>query len=82
MNANHNFLQIYILGNSDDEINQRCVFGCASKRDIIAQLQQFLHEHNKLVKLFKTAIEIMTSDDLKIVIRADIKDQQANMKYI
>lgn len=71
VNADHKFLQIYFVGNFDDEINQRCAISRAVKREIIAQLQQLLHEHNQLVKLFKTALEMMPSDDHKIVIRAD-----------
>lgn len=35
------------------------------------QLQRLLHEHNQLIQLFKTALEMMPSDDHKIVIRAD-----------
>lgn len=35
------------------------------------QLQQLLHEHNRLIQLFKTALEMMPSDNHKIVIRAD-----------
>jgi len=71
VNADHKFLQIYFLGNSDHEINQRCAISRAVKREIIAQLQPLLHEHNQLVTLFKTALEMMPSDDHKIVIRAD-----------
>ncbi|XP_044592333.1 uncharacterized protein LOC123270358 [Cotesia glomerata] len=70
-NADHKFLQIYFLGNSDSEINRRCTVNRTVKRKIITQLQQLLHEHNQLVKLFKTALEMMPSDDYKIVIRAD-----------
>lgn len=71
LNSEHNFLQIYFLGNTNDEINQRCAINNAIKREIIAQLQNLLHEHNELVKLFKTALDMMPSDDYKIVIRAD-----------
>lgn len=71
INADHKFLQIYFLGNSDNEINRRCAVNQAVKREIITQLQQLLHEDNQLVKLFKTALEMMPSDDHKIVIRAD-----------
>lgn len=38
---------------------------------IIASLQSFLHEHNALIRLFKTAIEQMPADDYKVVIKAD-----------
>lgn len=71
VNDDHKFLQIYFLGNSDAEVNQRCAINRAAKREIIMQLQQLLHEHNQLVQLFKTALEMMPSDDHKIVIRAD-----------
>lgn len=70
-NTDHKFLQIYFLSNSDNEINRRSTVNRTVKREIITQLQQLLHEHNQLVKLFKTALEMMPSDDYKIVIRAD-----------
>lgn len=41
------------------------------KREIITQLQQLLHEHNQLVILFKTASEMMPSDDYKMFIRTN-----------
>lgn len=34
-------------------------------------MQQLIHEHNQLVKLFRTALEMMPSVDNKVVIRAD-----------
>lgn len=71
VNADHKFLQIYFLGNSEHEIHQRCAISRVVEREIIAQLQLLLHEHNQLVKLFKTALDMMPSDDHKIVIRAD-----------
>jgi hypothetical protein len=41
------------------------------QKEIGESLQNFFHEHNELIKLFKTAIEQMPSDNHKIVIRAD-----------
>lgn len=70
-NEEHKFLQIYFVGNSNTETNQRCAINCAMKRQIIGQLQELLHEHNALVRLFKTALEDMPSDDHTIIIRAD-----------
>lgn len=70
-NSDHKFLQIYFLGNNNDELDQRCAISRAVKRDIILELQQLLHDQNQLVKLFKTALEMMPSDDHKIVIKAD-----------
>jgi len=34
-------------------------------------LQIFFHQHNGLVQLFKTALDLMPSDNHRIVIRAD-----------
>lgn len=70
-NQDHTFLQIYFIGHYSDELNQRCAIFNAMKREIIHQLQIFLHEHNALVQLFKTALELMPSDDYNIIIRAD-----------
>lgn len=69
--AEHKFLQIYFIGNSNDQVNQRCGINKATKREIVESLQNLFHEHNELIKLFKTAIEQMPSDNHKIVIRAD-----------
>lgn len=66
--ADFQFLQIYFMGNSDEEVNQRCVYNPTVKRAIVKRLQNFLHEKNELVKLFKIALDRMPSN---IVIRAD-----------
>jgi len=70
-NEDHKFLQIYFVGNSENELEQRCAIFPANKREMIEQLQILLHEHNELVRLFKTALVTMHSDDHKIIIRAD-----------
>ncbi|XP_050326830.1 uncharacterized protein LOC126757177 isoform X1 [Bactrocera neohumeralis] len=71
VNGEYKYLQIYFLGNSETEINQRCGINRATRREIIVQLQQLLHEHNLLIQLFKIALEMKPTDDHKIVIRAD-----------
>lgn len=63
------FLQIYYMGDNEKELNQRCVVAKGMKREIIASLQTFFHEHNNLIKLFKTALERMPSNEFQIVIR-------------
>lgn len=67
----HKFLQIYFLGNSDDEVTTRCAITTGTRREIVQSLQHLFHEHHELVKLFKTAIDQMPSDNHTIVIRAD-----------
>lgn len=69
--SNYKFLQIYFMGNSPQEIDLRCAHNNLIKRSIIEQLQTLFHEHNQLIILFKTALDMMPSDNHKIVIRAD-----------
>lgn len=59
------------MGNTTDEVDQRCANNPSVRREIVAQLQNFLHENNELIRLFKTALDRMPSDEHKIVIRAD-----------
>ena len=67
----HKFLQMYFIGDSNDELNARCGISTGIKRSIVSQLQELFHEKNNLVRLFKTAIDMMPSDTHKIVIHAD-----------
>ncbi|CAF4918697.1 unnamed protein product [Pieris macdunnoughi] len=67
----YKFLQIYFIGNSVREVDQRCAHNNSVKRSIVEQLQTFFHQHNELVALFTTALDRMPSDNHKIVIRAD-----------
>lgn len=65
----HKFLQIYFMGNEEEEIDQRCSIAVTTNREIISKLQEFFHENNHLVNLFKTALDKMPN--YKVVIRAD-----------
>lgn len=69
--ADYQFLQIYFMGNSDAEVDQRCAHNPTTKRDIVKRLQTFLHQNNELIKTFKMALDRMPSDSHNIVIRAD-----------
>ncbi|GFS35842.1 uncharacterized protein NPIL_49071 [Nephila pilipes] len=70
-NGQHKFLQMYFIGDDKDELDARCGISTGIKRCIVSQLQELLHERNYLVRLFKTAIDMMPSDTHKIVIQAD-----------
>ncbi|KAL7291682.1 hypothetical protein TKK_0014713 [Trichogramma kaykai] len=70
-NVEHKFLHIYFMGKTNEQINQRCRFNINADREIISTLQSFFVEHNALVRLFRTALEQMPSDDFAIVIKAD-----------
>ena len=69
--ANPQFLQIYFMGDDLAEANQRSGHYPAVKQHIVLALQEMLHNNNQYVKGFKTAIEQLTSDDLRVVIRED-----------
>lgn len=62
---------MYFIGDESTEVNQRCTIANHTRREIVRGLQIFLHQNNELVRLFKTVIDQMPSDNHKIVIRAD-----------
>ncbi|XP_041451342.1 uncharacterized protein LOC121404970 isoform X1 [Drosophila obscura] len=70
-NADHQFLQLYFIGNAEDEADRRCAIITNTRRQIIFDLQNMFHEHNELVQVFKTSLDRMPSDDHKIFIRSD-----------
>lgn len=67
----HKFLQIYFMGDTNQEIDQRVRFNAGTKREIVSALQELLDQNNELVRLFRTALDRMPRDDARIVIRAD-----------
>ncbi|GFX89538.1 helitron_like_N domain-containing protein [Trichonephila clavipes] len=69
--ADHKFLQIYFMANSDEQDEQRCHYNAGTRREIVGALQGLFDQHNELVRLFKTSIQRMSADDYTVVIRAD-----------
>lgn len=69
--ADFQFLQIYFMGNQQEEVSRRCDIGTNIRRHIVERLQDMLHKENQLIKLFKIALDRMPSDNHKIIIRAD-----------
>nr|XP_043069092.1 uncharacterized protein LOC122321984 [Drosophila bipectinata] len=65
------FLQIYFMGNMEEQLDRRLGINAGMKRAILQDLQCLLHEHHALVRLFKSALERMPNDDYKVVIKAD-----------
>ena len=65
------FLQIYFMGDRQQEADQRRRFISGTRESIVLALQDFLHEHNLLVRCFKTALDRMPSDEYVVVIRPD-----------
>ncbi|XP_075465454.1 uncharacterized protein LOC142499645 [Ascaphus truei] len=65
------FLQIYFMGDEQQQADQRCHWIPDTRCDIVISLQRMLHEHNHLINTFKTSLERMPTDDYKVIIRAD-----------
>lgn len=59
------------MGNMNEQLDRRQEINTAVKRVILHDLQQLLHEHHALIRLFKTALERTPNDDYKVVIRGD-----------
>ncbi|GFT64267.1 uncharacterized protein NPIL_245761 [Nephila pilipes] len=58
---------MYFIGDDKDELDVKCGISTGIKTCIVSQLQELLHEKNHLMRLFKTAIDMMPSDTQKIV---------------
>ncbi|CAH2226617.1 jg9019, partial [Pararge aegeria aegeria] len=70
-NEQPKFLQIYFMGNENDEVDRRCQNIQLVEKDIVLKIQRMLHEHNRLINTFTTALERMPGDDYKLVIHPD-----------
>jgi hypothetical protein len=71
VDGNHQFVQIYFIGDPQEEVERRCQIHDGLNRVIVRDLQDFFHAENQLIKNFKTALERMPTDEYTVVIRAD-----------
>lgn len=70
------------MGDTNEQVDGRCAIHTNTKCHIIESLQDFLHQNNELIRLFKTAIEQMPSDDYTVVIKSDkTPAEQHNRHY-
>lgn len=73
--ADHKFLQIYFMGQSDDsnQVQRRQNYNPGTKQHVVRQLQIMFHENNQLVQTFKQAIDDprISSGEYFISIHAD-----------
>ncbi|GFT98206.1 ATP-dependent DNA helicase [Nephila pilipes] len=79
-NEPHNFLQIYFMGCEDSgsalakRVDARCGYNNLDSffaRRIVSELDALLNEHNKLLKIFKSHMHKLESDNHAIVINPD-----------
>lgn len=66
------FLQIYFMGDSDAQINRRCNIFSGVLRGIVSNFQELFDQRNRMIRLFRTALERMPSDAHRIIIRGDL----------
>ncbi|VVC25441.1 Hypothetical protein CINCED_3A005442 [Cinara cedri] len=79
-NEPHTFLQIYFMGGEDsgsalaNRVNARCDYNNLDSfyaRRIVSELDALLNEHNELLKIFKSHMHKLQSDNHAIVINSD-----------
>ncbi|GBP95552.1 hypothetical protein EVAR_67758_1 [Eumeta japonica] len=77
-NQKPSFLQIYFVGDENQEKDIRCGIYPDVYPDLVHQLQLMLHEHNKYLQDFKAAVHSIHNNqkDFKVIINADRKPSE------
>ncbi|GFW65220.1 uncharacterized protein TNCV_394861 [Trichonephila clavipes] len=65
------YVKFYFMGDEQNEVNRRCQYIEGVKRKTVLKIQQMLHSHNVLLKIFKSAIDNWPSNNYKVVIHGD-----------
>jgi hypothetical protein len=70
------FFQVYFISGAEKqnfmkEADQRCNNIDRVHKDIVLELQEFFHVNNHYVNLFKSGLNLMSSDNMRLLIRAD-----------
>jgi len=65
------FLQIYFIGDDELQSQRRSAVISNVKADVILLFQTFLQKHNELIKLLKSTLEKMPTDECRMVLKAD-----------
>lgn len=73
-NEAYKFLQIYFMGGEDARVDARCEynhFNSLFAKRIVGELDTLLNEHNESLKIFKSHLPKLQSDNHAIVISPD-----------
>ncbi|XP_061395554.1 uncharacterized protein LOC133331174, partial [Musca vetustissima] len=72
-NEDPKFLQIYFMGQADEQVQQRQRYNPETKQRVVADLQEMFHDCNQLIRTFKQARDDprLCSDEHFIAIHAD-----------
>ena len=65
------FLQIYFMGDLDEQARRRGEVVPTLDHQIVHQLQEMLHANNNLIRGFVTAMEQLPSEEHRVIVRAD-----------
>lgn len=65
------FLQIYFMGNEEEEVRKRKEIVPDTDIQLLRELQNMLHNHNEYIKIFKTAMDFETNNDFQVIIKAN-----------
>ena len=66
------FIQMYFINNMQAQADRRCTVIPNLDKGIVVELQAMLHEHNRLINCFKSAMEDENLDDeVQIVLRSE-----------
>lgn len=62
------------------QLNARCQISTRVGRHIVESLQKMLQDNNNLIQIFKIAIDLMPSDNHRIVTRVDQTPKSENIR--
>lgn len=70
----HKFMQLFFMGNTDEEAKQQCKGASGLRAEVVTALQNMPIEHHIYVNLFKYALEKMQQEPKhKVINRPDKK---------
>ena len=70
-NAEPCFMQIYFMGGTNAQIDRRTGLFRGLRRHLVANLQDLLDRNNLLIQRFRTALELLPTENHRLVICAD-----------
>ena len=72
-NDDEKYLQIYFMGNNEDELNKRNEYFPCLRRSLLTDIQELLHANHVKISEMKYALENTTEHNFKLVIREDLR---------
>lgn len=67
------FMQVYFMGDAADQVDLRYSLYRDTRRSLVQVFQRHFDAHNELIRVFRTALERMPSDEHAVMIRGDLR---------